>query len=80
MILNLIFFDFLNLNPTLVIIKSTVDSKIELLNSNKFKYRNNNVGNNIIIVVLLYLEYIFIHPLLFNNDSYLFEIQLNSYF
>lgn len=78
MILNLIFFDFLNLNPTYVVIKSTVDSIIKLLNSNIFKYRKNNIGNNMIIVVLLNLEYILSTP--YYSDSNLFKIQLNSYF
>lgn len=47
------FFDFLNLKAIEDIIKSIVDNRIELLNASKFKYKNNNVGNNIIIAVLL---------------------------
>ncbi|MGX4600024.1 hypothetical protein [Faecalimicrobium sp. JNUCC 81] len=49
--LNLMCFDFLNLKAIKDIIKSIVDNRIELLNASKFK--NNNVGNNIIIAALL---------------------------
>lgn len=51
--LNLMCFDFLNLKAIEDIIKSIVDNRIKLLNVSKFKYKNNNVGNNIIIAVLL---------------------------